>query len=482
MGVFSGTAMVAGLMIGSGIFSTPGSIWELAGSPGMAMVLWIVGGIITYCGTFCYIELGTMLPKSGGEQAYLQQAFRKPKALFAFLFCIIMIVCIRPGSAAADSTVFGKYLMYSIFGEQSTLADGFVKSHYDLFLRLMGVFCISSITLINIFSVKWSIRVHDILTTIKVLVLLLISVSGIVVLSGGTKVPYTNNWSNPFAGSKIDANSYAKALFSVFWAYDGWNNLNYSVGELKNPRRNLPIAAGLGVTIVTILYLMANVAYITVVPATVAFTSHELLAGNFGEIVFGRVFGHIILPILIALSTYGAVSAMVFSMSRVMFVAAREGYLPFSSVFGKLHSTLKTPIYALLFNWCWTMVMLLGPPPGEAFEFLVDFISYPAWFFYGISVVGLLWMRKTQPELERPFKVWWPLAVLFILCAVFLCVFPFFPPTDGEPLVSPGGIPYYLSSLLGLISIVLPIPLWYIMVIHRGNTGQALRRLSAIKL
>jgi len=390
-----------------------------------------------------------------------------------------MIVCIRPGSAAADSTVFGKYLMYGIFGDQNSLADGFVKNYYNFLMRAFGVFCITSITLINIFSVKLSIRIHDILTSIKVLVLLLISVSGIVVLAGGTNVPYTGNWSQLFTGSKIDANSFSKALFGIFWAYDGWNNLNYSVGELKNPRRNLPIAAGLGVTIVTILYLMANVAYITVIPATIAFTSHELLAGNFGEIVFGRVFGHIILPILIALSVYGAVSAMVFSMSRVMFVAAKAGFLPFSNVFGKLHHSLKTPIYALLFNWCWTMVMLLGPPPGEAFEFLVDLISYPAWFFYGISVFGLLWMRKTQPQLERPFRVWWPLAVLFILCAIFLCVFPFIPPTDGEPLVSPSGIPYYLSSLLGAISIIVPIPLWYVMIIHRGKARDALKAVTA---
>jgi len=249
------------------------------------------------------------------------------------------------------------------------------------------------------------------------------------------------------------------------------------LGELKNPRKNLPIAAGVGVSLVTVLYIMANIAYITVVPAAVAFSSKEILAGTFAEIVFGPVFGKHILPLFVSLSTYGAVCAMVFSASRVMVVAAEEGYLPGSRFFCATHPRFHTPVNALIFNWIWTMVLMLAPPPGDAFSFLVDLISYPSWFFYGLSVTGLLVMRFTEKERERSFKVPFPIAIFFIAMAIFLCIFPFVPPTDHAAWFNSDGVPFYMSSLLGVISILAPIPLWYVMVCHQGDWRSAWARL-----
>ena len=321
---------------------------------------------------------------------------------------------------------------------------------------------------------KWAIRVHDMLTLIKVLVLVLISITGVVALGHGiATVPDPNqNWRNLFNNTKSDPNAYADALFKIFWAYDGWSNLNLSIAELKNPTRNLPIAAGAGVSIVTTLFLMANVAYLTVVPQATAFASKEILAGSFFQIVFGDIAGKHVLPILIGLSAYGAVSAMVFSASRVVFIAAKEKYLPFSSILGEVSSRFGTPVNALIFNWLFTMLLMLAPPPGDAFSFLVDLVGYPSWIFYGLSVVGLLWMRKTMPDKKRPFKVSIFAALFFICVAIFLSIFPFFPPSNPT-----SALPYYLSALLGLVITVLPVPMWWVMVGNGGDCGRSIRRL-----
>ena len=237
---------------------------------------------------------------------------------------------------------------------------------------------------------KWSIRVHDFLTTIKVIVLAVFAISGLVVLSGFTSIPNTNNFSQPFANISTNPQSYAQAMFSIFWGYDGWNNLNYATGELKDPIRNLPIAASGGVTIVTVLYILANIAYFVVVPVDQAVEAAEVLAGRFAEILFGEVIGQRIVPVFIALAAYGAVSAMVFSASRVIFVAARAGYLPFKDTLGSVSKRWKTPVWALLINLFWTCVLLIAPPPGEVFGFLVDLVGYPTWvnmFFVTIQTL-----------------------------------------------------------------------------------------------
>ncbi|RUS23971.1 hypothetical protein BC938DRAFT_474324 [Jimgerdemannia flammicorona] len=355
IGVFSGSALIVGLMIGSGIFSTPGTILAKVGSPGMAMVLWTLGGIVTYAGTISYVELGTMIPKNGGEQAYLAYAFQKPRALIAFLFCWAMIVCIRPGSEAADSNMFAKYILYAAYGPRSTMEPNtYIVDHYDWILRSISLVGFTAVSVTTALSTRVALRVIDVLTIIKLLTLALISITGIVALAGGIpSVPNPGNWNNPFDGTKADGNGYAEALFKIFWTYDGWNNLNYSIGELKNPSKNLPIAATLGVGFTTTLYILSNLAYFAVVPKDIAISSAEVLAGNFSTIVFGFTVGRVVIPIFIAFSAYGAVSNMVFSGARILLVAAREGYVPFGSWLGKLHHKWGTPVNAIIVNWVW---------------------------------------------------------------------------------------------------------------------------------
>lgn len=177
--------------------------------------------------------------------------------------------------------------------------------------------------------------------------------------------------------------NYASATFLVMWAYDGWNNLSYSAGELGDPVRQLPRATALGVLFATCLYVLANFAYFMVVPLADLVASSELLAGTFFNVVFGGVMGAHVFPMLLALSAYGAVSAMVFSAGRVAQAAALAGVLPYSAYFRHLHAATGTPVRALALNWLLTVALIVSPPSRNAFDFLVDLVSYPEWVFYG---------------------------------------------------------------------------------------------------
>ncbi|KAJ1967720.1 hypothetical protein IWQ62_001682 [Dispira parvispora] len=466
MGALSGTALVCGLMIGSGIFSTPATVLLQAGSPGMAMVLWGIGALVTLCGALSYVELGAMLPVSGGEQTYLEYAFRRPRALLAFLFCFCMIICIRPGSAAANATVFGKYILYAGFGPRSTIVNDYVAQNFDWLARALGVLCVTAIAALNCFSSKWSLRIHNILTWIKLGVLLLISLTGIVILTGVTRFKSQGIWPNGFKGTSTNMNEQSRALFGALWAYDGWNNLNYSLGELRNPKRNLPICVVGGVSLTAVFYMFTNVAYFSVITMADVEDSLEVLAGRWGDIVFGQTFGRIVIPLCIAVSCAGSVSAMMFTVSRIIMVAAKANYMPYSDLLVRLNPRFGTPVYCVLLQWGLTMVYMLALPPGNVFEFLVDMQSYPTWLFYGISLVGLLYLRRREPLKERPFKVWVPVPIIFIIATLFLSIFPFVPPSDPGKYTDESGVPYYLSSLLGAIYVLLGIPVWYLLV-HR---------------
>ena len=177
--------------------------------------------------------------------------------------------------------------------------------------------------------------------------------------------------------------------------------------------------------------------------------------------MFGEIAGKKVFPIFIAISAYGAVCAMVFSASRVIYSASKANLLPGSKFIGVMHPRLKTPVRALLINFFFATLLILAPPPGHAFEFLVDLVGYPTWVFYGLSVVGLLILRKTRPDLNRPFKVWIPVAILFIATSIFLSIFPFMYRHEEH-------FPYYLPPLFGVIFIISGIPVWAIFV--RGKT------------
>ncbi|TPX31989.1 hypothetical protein SmJEL517_g04809 [Synchytrium microbalum] len=373
MGWLSGANQCIGLMVGSGIFATPGKVVKYAGSPAMALLVWAFGGMISLFG-----------------------------AIWSMIFLI------RPAGEALDSTIFGQYLLYPIYG---------------------------SVDLVP----RWP------KAALAVGMLLAVGISGIVVATGVTSVPLAKeNWQSFFSttGDSITPGSLALALFKIFWAFDGWNNLNYSLGELKDPVKTLPRATSFGVSTVVILYMLANTSYLLVLPQAEMIAAEELVAGVFFKRIAGDLAGGIVFPILVAFSGFGAVCAMVYSVSRVIQAGAVAGILPFSFLFKRVHPVTKTPVNALILNWVMACILILAPPPGAAYNFLVDALGYPTWAFYGLSVVGLLMLRK-RGTYSRPFKAWTIMAWIFILVSIFLCVFPWVPAVEPYP--------YWLPPFVGVI-------------------------------
>ncbi|KAJ2016045.1 methionine permease [Coemansia sp. RSA 455] len=453
IGLFSATAMGVSLMIGSGIFSTPASILRLVGTPAMTLILWGLGAIISYGGATAFIELGLMYRKNGGTMRFLAHGFPRPKIIFAYLFAWVMVMCIRPGAIAANGPVIGKYWLYAA-GASHT--DGWQA-------RGVGFGCITFVTAINIFSAKWSLRLINLLTVVKIIVLLIIVISGIVAAAGGINIEKNDNWSRGFTGTSKDAHSYASALTKVFWAYDGFTNLVYSLGELRKPERNLPWSIGGSVVIVGFLYIMANVAFFFVVPLDVAINSEEILAAEFTYRVFGHSVGRVALPVFIGLSVLGAICAQTYGVSRLLDSANEVGFVPYGHRICGNNKKLGTPVYSLVIMYGLTMIYLLAPPPGKVFDLLVDFVQWSTWLFYGLTAAGAIVLRFTKPQHSlRSFKSFHPLNILFIIFCIYITIFPFVPPKGGS---TDAPYPYYLSPLLGVITTVAGLVPWYFRMV-----------------
>ncbi|KAJ2646177.1 hypothetical protein IWW40_005603 [Coemansia sp. RSA 1250] len=451
LGLWSGMAIVIGTIIGSGIFSTPSLILTAVGSVGMSMAVWVLGAAVSVCGCIAYMELGTMLPRSGGEKEYLDTAFPRPQALMPFVFCLASLAICSPSALAADSAVTGTYFLYAVTGKSA--------DHAEWAQRLLGVAVAVFCAFMHGFFVRWAIRLQSALTVVKVLVLLLIVLVGLGVgIRRGT-----HSFDSAFAGTSAHPSAYVSALFKVFFAYSGYTALNYSIDELKSPVRNLPRAALGGLLVTAVLYVLSNAAYFMVLDPQAVEGSSTAVAGVFFTEAFGALWGQRIVPVLIGLATLGNVMCGMFSASRVVFEAAREGYLPLGHILGEI-SRFQSPLSALCLSCALTVVFIVTPPAGEAYAFLIDIGGYPLWLFYGLAVVGLLVMRRTHRGLQRPFKAWHVANAVTLACAVFMCVVPFVRPEGGT-----GRIPYWAAPVAALAFMAVSCAFWYVQVVLRGG-------------
>ncbi|KAJ3158198.1 hypothetical protein HDU86_003156 [Geranomyces michiganensis] len=424
-------ALIIGLSIGSGIFASPGLVFAHAGSVGAALVIWVLAGLIAIAGGCCYSELGTMLPSSGGEFEYFMAAFGD---LPAFLFSWTGATVTRPASVSIITLTAAEYtvrLMFYTRPADEALPLWLTKTTAIVFIIIL--------TTLNCVSTKAGTTVQNIFTVLKLLSLCMIGAIGIYKLSQGAVV----SGGDPlFLHSSTNAVDYALALAPALWAYDGWSNVNLVAGELKNVKRDLPRAITLGPLIVIGSYLLANIAYYAVLPTNVITASHAV-AMSFGKETFGH-FGAIVIPLIVVGSTLSASNASIFTGARLAHVSARAGHLP--AYLGTIHSRHRTPFNSLMTQSTLSVLFVLI---GD-FKSLVNFYSMISWFFYLLAVLALFVLRRTQPGLERPFRVWTPVAVVFLASTLFLLING----AAGAPREAVGAIGFLASG----------VPPWYIVV------------------
>jgi amino acid transporter len=439
-------------VIGSGIFATPGVIAKSTGSIGLSLLLWTVGAVVSACGLAVSIELGCMLPRSGGENTYLQFIYRKPRFMVS---TIIAVQAMFLGFTASNCIVFGKYMIFAL-GIEST----------DFSQRVCAAGLVVVVTIIHGRFLKAGIAIQNALGWIKVTVIACMALAGLSVLifkpvrtaQGTDHLQRPLSWSHLWQGSEWNFGSIGSSFFKVSFAYSGYDNLNSVMDEVQNPIRTLKTAAPAAMLTIFAFYLLLNISYFVVVPLEDIKNSGELVAALFFERLLGHGLGERILPILIALSAAGAVMVTVFSQSRINQEIARQGFLPFSH---RLSSSkpFNTPLGGLVVHLIPSLVVILVPPQGAIYSFILELKAYPAQMTSLAITCGLLYLRSARPDLSRPFSAWRLAMYLPIVLNLALLLAPFFPPAEGKEEFS---FWYGTYAVVGVGTVIAAVLYWWV--------------------
>ncbi|PIO39782.1 hypothetical protein AB205_0034570, partial [Aquarana catesbeiana] len=378
VGLFSGISLIVGTIIGSGIFISPKSVLRNTGAVGPCLVIWAGCGVIGILGALCFAELGTMITKSGGEYPYLMEAFGP---IPAFLFSWASVIVTKPSSFAIICLSFAEYASAPFY-------PGCEPP--QVVIKCLAAAAIMSITVVNCLSVKWASYLQNFLTVAKMIIVIIIIVSGIVLLIQGN----TQNFENSFEGSSITAGGIGLALY---------NGLN------------LPLAIILGIPLVMACYLLINIAYFTVMTPT------ELLQSPAVAVTFGDRVLHPaawLVPLFVAFSTIGSANGSCFTAGRLTYVAGREGHmLKFLSY---ISVKRLTPLPAIVSYGIIGMIYII---PADI-NTLINYFSFAVWIFYGLTIAGLIVMRFTKKDMNRPIKVPIVIPILMVLVSAYLVIAP----------------------------------------------------------
>ncbi|XP_048826427.1 cystine/glutamate transporter [Brienomyrus brachyistius] len=425
-----GISIIIGTIIGAGIFISPKGILKNSGSIGMSLIIWSACGVLSLFGALSYAELGTCIKKSGGHYTYVLEAFG-PQVAFIRLWADL--IAIRPAGLAVISLAFGQYILEPIF-----MPCGIPEAA----VKLATAVGITTVMYLNSMSVSWTARVQNVLTISKLLTIAVIIIPGMVQLFKGE----TKNFENAFDFNNVQMSGLPLAFYSGMYAYAGWFYLNFVTEEVENPERTVPLAICISMTVVTFCYVLINVAYYTVMSAEQLLAS-EAVAVTFAEKLFGSF--SIAVPVFVSLSCLGSMNGCLFAISRMFYVASREGQLP--EILSMIHIRRHTPIPAVLILYPLTILILFS---GDIYS-LLNFMSFMRWLFIGIAVLGLIYLRYKRPEMDRPFKV--PLFIPAVFS--FTCFFMVFLSLYSDPF----------NTGIGLVISLTGIPAYYIFIVFNNK-------------
>lgn len=425
------TAIVVGIIIGSGIFLVPSEMMSAVGGSGMVYVVWIVGGLLSLFGAMSYAEVAAMKPRVGGEYAFLRDAYGD---LMAFLYTWTWITIAKPASiatiAAGLMRVLGTFDTFHFLTRPAF--SGLLWS------QLFAIASTWLITLLNIVSTRDSANVQTLLTWLKILMILVIAGFCFFSFEHGS----WHNFSTVFAGARGGFSGFMVALTAALWAYDGWSDVSQMAGEVSEPQRSLPRALVGGVAIVGILYMLTNAAVQYVFPASTIAAS-ERPAADALRLVAGH-FGAALVSVGMAISICATFVGSSLSGARVPFAAAQDGLLPRS--LAKIHPRFRTPSASLILQAVLSSLLLLAI---GRFQALFSLAIFSEWLFYALTAGTVFVFRNREPDTPRPYRVTgYPIVpALFILAAIVLLVFSF----RDQPK----------NSCIGAAIILFGIPLHY---------------------
>ncbi|XP_033328027.1 b(0,+)-type amino acid transporter 1 isoform X2 [Megalopta genalis] len=418
VGLVSGVALIVGTMIGSGIFVSPSGLLVRTGSIGISFLVWTACGMLSLCGALAYAELGTMNTSSGAEYAYFMDAFGAPPA---FLFSWVSTLVLKPSQMAIICLSFAQYAVEA-FAADCDPPEEVVK--------IVALLAIILILLVNCYSVNLATGVQNAFTAAKLIAILVVIAGGSYKLIQGN-TQHLKGAFDTMDGNTINIGRLATAFYTGLWAYDGWNNLNYVTEEIKDPSKNLPRSIMIGIPLVTLCYALINVSYLAVMSPSEMIES-EAVAVTFGNRILGVMAW--LMPLSVAISTFGSANGTLFAAGRLCFAASREGHL--LDCLSYVHVRRFTPAPGLIFHSLVAGAMVLS---GNI-DSLIDFFSFTAWIFYGGAMLALLVMRRTRPNHPRPYKCPLVIPVLVLGISAYLIVAPIIDKPQIEYLYAAGFI------------------------------------------
>ena len=421
LGLLDGTMLVVGSMIGSGIFIVSADIVRQVGSAGWLLAIWLLTSLITIIAAVSYGELSAMFPKAGGQYVYLKEAYNK---LIAFLYGWSFFAVIQTGTIAAVGVAFSKFTAYLIpsFSDENIL---FTIGSFKLnAAQIVSIVTIVLLTFLNSKGVKNSKVMQTLLTIIKIASLVGLIIFGFIL---GAKADIWNaNWENAFDLSRFSAETgvwnpisgvaiitaLSAAMVGSVFSSDAWNGVTFIAGEIKNPEKNVGLSLFLGTLIVSVIYVLANLMYVAVVPLNeIATAPSDRVAVVASQYIFGNI-GTYIIAIMIMISTFACNNGLIMAGARVYYTMAQD------KLFFKKAANLNkagVPEWALWLQCIWASLLCLTGKYGD----LLDFVVIIVLIFYILTIYGIFILRKTKPELERPYKAFgYPfLPALYIVLA-----------------------------------------------------------------
>ncbi|MET3730807.1 APC family permease [Moheibacter stercoris] len=453
LGLLDGTMLVAGSMIGSGIFIVSADIARNVGSAGWLILVWVLTGLITLTAALSYGELSGIFPKAGGQYVYLREAYGK---LVAFLYGWGLFAIIQTGTIAAVGVAFAKFTAYvfPIFGEENILFQ--ILELKVSAAQILGILSIVFLTWLNSRGVKNGKFIQTFLTIIKILSLVGLIVAGLIFAFDGDV--WNANWANAWqagrwtqdpqafvtvAGMAVFAGVVSAMVGSLF-SSDAWNNVTFIAGEMKNPARNIGLSLFFGTLIVTVAYVLMNLMYVATLPMNeIASAQNDRVAVASALKIFGSE-GALIIAVMIMISTFGCNNGLILSGARVYYTMAKDGL--FFKKAGELNQ-FEVPSWGLWIQCIWASALCLSGKYGD----LLDYVVMAVLVFYILTIAGIFILRKKRPDLKRTYKAFgYPvLPALYILTATTICI----------------GLLVYKTTYTwpGLLIILLGIPIYYIM-------------------
>ncbi|MFT3827380.1 MAG: amino acid permease [Chitinophagaceae bacterium] len=469
LGLVDATMIVAGSMIGSGIFIVSTDIVRHVGSGGWLIGVWLITGFMTITAAVSYGELSGMYPKAGGQYVYLKEAFNP---LAGFLYGWSFFAVIQTATIAAVAVAFSRYTAYLLpeVGEKNILFS--IGSLNVSAAQVLAIALIVFLTYTNTKGIKGGKIIQTTFTTVKLLSLFGLIILGFLLVKHNF---WDENWQSGFNATQLEKDSsgsfvhdgkwfsiggvalvgaIAASMVGSIFSSDAWNNVTFIAGEIKNPKKNIGLSLFLGTLIVTIIYVTANLMYLYVLPLKeIAFPEGERVAVAASNSIFGAN-GSIIIAVMIMISTFGCNNGLILAGARVYYTMAKDG------LFFKQTGTLNknaVPGFALWIQCIMACVLCLS----GGYNDLLDMISFVVVLFYAVTIIGIFVLRKKRPDVERPYKAFaYPvLPAIYILMALTFCIFLI--------IMKPS----YAGAGLGIV--LAGIPIYYIAVANRKKENVA---------